>query len=179
MRWPLWEQSLLSDQSPTSWLSSAQLLGASFVACRLGLDRTLNPWLAAWLASAIALLSIDEQFMLHEYWKFGCSSWISLCSYAWVRELPTICIVVVGTLTLIHLATSVPGRGFRLALYSSLGVGLLALCIDLTGSPALIAPFEEAIEVSAEALFIGALLIIGPAPDTRANQPERTHVHSP
>ncbi len=161
-RWPLWEQSLMSDQSPASWLSSAQLLGASFLALRLGLDHTFNWKLSAWLTIAILLLALDEQFMLHEQWKYGCENWFALCSYAWIRELPMICVAIFGALTILYLARCVPSRDCRRILFASISVGLLALGTDLLDVLRLLSPFEEVIEVSAEALFIGALLIASP-----------------
>jgi len=172
-RWPLWEQNLMSDHSPAAWLSSAQLLGASFLACRLGLDRTFNPLLSTWLAVAMATLAIDEQFMLHEQWKYGCADWFAICSHGWVRELPMQAVALLGTLTLFHLAQRVPDRDFRHVLFASLGVGLFTLCLDLANGPAILLPFEEAFEVSAEALFIGALLIAAPSQGTGSQE------HSP
>lgn len=160
-RWPLWQQSLMSDQSPASWLSSAQLLGASILALRLGLDHTLSRKLSAWLTMAMLILALDEQFMLHEQWKYGCESWFALCGYAWIRELPTMCVAILGALTILYLARYVADRDCRRILFASISVGLLALCTDLMNVN-LLSPFEEVIEVSAEALFIGALLIASP-----------------
>lgn len=162
LRWPFWEQSLMSDQSPAAWLSSAQLLALAFLACRLGLDHTLEPGLSMWLTLAMAMLAFDEQFMLHEYWKYGCPNWIAACNHSWVRELPMMCVALFGAITLTYLAWSVHDRLFRRILYASLGVGLLALFIDLFSVPVFLTPFEEALEVFSEALFIGALLIAVP-----------------
>lgn len=158
----MWEQSLTSDQSPASWLSSAQLLGASFLALRLGLDHTLDLKLSAWLTMAMLVLALDEQFMLHEQWKYGCERWFSLCNYEWIRELPMICVAILGTLTILYLARRVSSRDCRRILFASISVGLLALGSDLLDALRLFSPFEELIEVSAEALFIGALLIASP-----------------
>lgn len=80
----------MSDFSPAAWLSSAQLLAAAMLAFRLGIDGTLSRKLSAWLALALWVLALDEQFMLHEHWKYGCERWIAVCTYAWVRELPTL-----------------------------------------------------------------------------------------
>lgn len=162
LRWPFWEQSLMSDQSPAAWLSSAQLFALSFLACRLGLDHTLKPKLSIWLTLAMAMLAFDEQFMLHEYWKFGCPNWFAACSHTWVRELPTICVALFGAFSFIFLALSIHDALFRRVLYASLSVGLLALFIDLVSIPVFLTPFEEAIEVFSEALTLGALLIAVP-----------------
>jgi len=162
LRWPFWEQSLMSDQSPAAWLSSAQLLVLAFLSARLGLDRTLEPGLSIWLTIAIAMLALDEQFMLHEYWKYGCTNWIEACSQSWIRELPMICVALFGAISLTYLGLSVHDQLFRNILYASLGVGLLALCVDLFSVPIFLTPFEEALEVFSEALFIGALLIAVP-----------------
>ena len=53
MRWPLWQQSFMSDFSPAAWLSSAQLLAAAMLAFRLGVDGTLSRNLSAWLTLAL------------------------------------------------------------------------------------------------------------------------------
>lgn len=157
-RWPLWESALFSDQSPAAWLSSAQLLGAAFLAGRLGLERALPGALAAWLTLTLGGLALDEQFMLHEAWKYRCADWLDACAQGWVRELPMLLVAVLGALTLLALARTFDDRLCRRLIALSLTVGLLALGIDLAEGPATVAPFEELIEVAAEALFIGALL---------------------
>ena len=49
------EAAFRSDNSPVSWLSSAQLWALAFVSLQLGSQRLLRPGLAAWLALAMAL----------------------------------------------------------------------------------------------------------------------------
>jgi hypothetical protein len=91
--WPLWQRAFSSDISPVSWLSSAQLWAGALLALRLGLDRSLPAMFAFSLAVALAGLALDEQFLLHEQWKFGCESWITLCHRSgWIfhyRSSPT------------------------------------------------------------------------------------------
>lgn len=158
-RWPLWESALFSDQSPAAWLSSAQLLGAAFLAARLGLERALPGALAAWLTLALGGLALDEQFMLHEAWKYRCIRWFDACALGWVRELPMLLVAVLGALTLFTLTRTLDDSLCRRMIDLSLTVGMLAIGIDLAEGPATVAPFEELIEVAAEALFIGALLV--------------------
>ncbi|XVJ68243.1 MAG: hypothetical protein HEQ39_00245 [Rhizobacter sp.] len=159
-RWPLWEQAFYSDQSPAAWLSSAQLLGAALLALCLSQRRELPRLLGWWLAGALWVLALDEQFMLHEQWKFGCVQWWSACSQRWVAELPTIAVGVVGSVTVLALMRVVRDALFRSQVISGLAVGLLALLVDLAQMPTSLLPLEESLEVLAEALFIGALLAI-------------------
>jgi hypothetical protein len=159
-RWPLWEQAFYSDQSPAAWLSSAQLLGAALLAARLSQCRELPRLLGWWLTLALWVLALDEQFMLHEQWKFGCVQWWSACSQRWVAELPTIGVGVLGSVTVLALMRVVPDTLFRSLVITGLAVGLLALWVDLAQTPVFVLPLEESLEVLAEALFIGALLVI-------------------
>src|SRR5574343_385143 len=85
---PAWERAFRSDASPVAWLSSALLLTLSITTLRLMGERALPPLLGAWLTLAFAVLALDEQFMLHELWKFRCHEWTTACQYSTVREAP-------------------------------------------------------------------------------------------
>lgn len=165
-RWPLWEQAFYSDQSPAAWLSSAQLVAASVLALRLGAVRDLPRASAVLLASALLWLALDEQFLLHEQWKFGCERGWSGCRFAAVREAPMLAVGVLGSSAVALLWRMVRDGRFRVLIGAALAVGLLAIVVDLGASPAQLIPFEEALEVLAEALFIGALLTIPPRTGT-------------
>jgi hypothetical protein len=160
MHWPFWAQSFSSDFSPAAWLSSALLLAASLLSARLGIERALYRPLAIWLALALFVLALDEQFMLHERWKYGCERWVAACVHAWVRELPTYLVMVLGAISLMGLAKVVAHPAVRVLVGVSLSVGLFALVIDLMELPGTLGMLEEGFEVLAEALFIGALLVI-------------------
>lgn len=157
--WPTPELAFVSDNSPVSWLSSAQLWAIALVALRLGADRSLPVLASVWLASAMIVLACDEQFMLHEHWKYGCHQWFDACrSHHWVTEVPVLTVAIVGSATIAWLHHLLHDRGCRLWLWSSLAVGALAILLDFTGWPPQLARAEEALEVMAEALFAGALL---------------------
>lgn len=164
MYWPEPEVAFRSDQSPVSWLSSALLLSIAVLAIRQLADRGLPRWLAIWLGLAIFVLALDEQFMFHEQWKYGCTAWLEACRYAWVKEAPTLLVGIVGLLTAGVLHRALPPGRVRLVLWLALATGILALKIDLLGGDAFLAIYEEALEVLAEALFAAVLLgLSGPA----------------
>lgn len=169
---PFWESAFKSDGSPTSWLSSAQLLLIAGLALRLGLDRSLPRGLAAWLTVAIFILALDEQFMFHEQWKFGCRAYFPPCRSAAlgkvVRELPMLLVGIVGVGTALRLARVLPTRVQRSCLWVAIGIGIGAVAIDQIGLPPEIAVFEEGVEVLSEAVFLGVLL--GLRPDQRGRQ---------
>ena len=158
---PAWEQrAFRSDASPVAWLSSALLLTLSITALRL---------LGAWLAVAFLALALDEQFMLHELWKFRCHEWTTACQHSAVREAPILAVAVVGLLTLAWLHRALLHPGSRALLWASLAVGWLAIGVDqwpevrphlpwLPELPPLLATLEEGLEVVAEALVLAALL---------------------
>ena len=157
---PAWERAFLSDASPVAWLSSALLLTLSITALRL---------LGAWLAVAFLALALDEQFMLHELWKFRCHEWTTACQHSTVREAPILAVAVVGLLTLAWLHRALLHPGTRTLLWAGLAVGWLAIAVDqwpeaqahlphLPELPPLLATLEEGFEVVAEALVLGALL---------------------
>lgn len=156
--WPTPEFAFLSDNSPVSWLSSAQLWTIALLALRLGTDRSLPVSASFWLGGAMVVLACDEQFMFHEHWKYGCHQWLPACSRRWVAEFPIIVVGVVGAATMVWLHRLLPNRLARGWLWASLAVGGLAIIVDLFGWPTPLVRVEEALEVIAEALFAGTLL---------------------
>ncbi|MDF3032021.1 MAG: hypothetical protein K0R03_2579 [Moraxellaceae bacterium] len=170
LHWPAWTHSFSSDFSPAAWLSGAQLLAATLLAARLGVEGTLRPAFAVALTLGLLALALDEQFMLHEHWKYGCVDWWRACASAAVRELPTLLVGALGSVFLLMLCRQFAGAA-RWLVVASLGVGLAALAVDLLQPAGLAGLLEEAIEVLAEALFLGALLIARPV--------SRAQVHSP
>ncbi|MCZ8095872.1 MAG: hypothetical protein O9331_20565 [Acidovorax sp.] len=166
---PAWERAFRSDASPVAWLSSALLLTLSITALRLVGDRALPRLLGAWLTVAFAVLAMDEQFMLHELWKFRCQEWTAACQYSTVREAPMLAVAAIGLLTLAWLHRALLHPGTRALLWTGLAVGWLAIGVDqwpevqphwpwLPELPPLLATLEEGLEVLAEALVLGALL---------------------
>lgn len=158
----------MSDQSPASWLSSAQLLGVFFLSLRLGQDGTLPRGLSYLLSAGMLVLALDENFMLHEQWKYGCAAWLLACKYGWVRELPILAVGTIGFLAVVLLMRKIPERLPRAVLSSGLAIGLLAIFVDLTELPKYALPFEEVLEVISEALFLGGLLISGGNPQVHS-----------
>ncbi len=166
---PAWERAFRSDNSPASWLSGALLVTLCITALRLTAERCL-PWrLGVWLTLAFGALALDEQFMLHELWKFRCHEWTDACRSGVVREAPMLAVAVVGLFTLAWLRRALSHRSTRALLWTGLAVGLAAIGVDLwpeaqpqwawlPGLPELLAALEEALEVVAEALVLGALL---------------------
>ncbi|MFN3439407.1 MAG: hypothetical protein ACK41V_17035 [Acidovorax sp.] len=166
---PGWERAFRSDNSPASWLSSALLLTLCITALHLTAERCL-PWrLGAWLVLAFGALALDEQFMLHEMWKFRCHEWIDACRWSAVREAPMLAVALVGLVTLAWLHRALSHRRTRCLLWAGFAVGLAAIAVDqwpevqsqwlwLPQLPPLLATLEEALEVVAEALVLAALL---------------------
>ncbi|RKR69374.1 hypothetical protein C8C94_3904 [Acidovorax sp. 94] len=166
---PGWERAFRSDNSPASWLSSALLLTLCVTALRLTAERCL-PWrLGVWLVLAFGALALDEQFMLHELWKFRCHEWMDACRWSAVREVPMLAVPLVGLVTLARLHWALSHRSTRCLLWAGFAVGLAAIAVDqwpavqpywpwLPEVPELLATLEEALEVMAEALVLGALL---------------------
>ena len=160
-----WEQAFRSDNSPVAWLSSAQLLAGAFLALRLTLDGSLSLRFGAWLVAALAGLSIDEQFMLHEHWKYGCKEWLVACgNMPWLAEAPMRAVALLGSLTLWQLYRQSGEGPPRYALWLALVAGLAAVGIDQLGAPAGIAVFEEGLEVLSESFLLGFLLGMEPPP---------------
>lgn len=156
--WPTPEFAFLSDQSPLSLLSSAQLWTIAVLSLRLLGERAIPAATALWLFAAMVVLACDEQFMLHEQWKYGCFKWWSACAAEWVRELPMILVGVLGTATIAQLQRVLDVAPCRRLLWLSLAIGIYALGIDLLSWGGALARYEEGFEVAAEALFVAALL---------------------
>jgi hypothetical protein len=156
---PSWERAFRSDASPASWLSSALLLTLSATALRLTAERAL-PWrLGGWLALSFGVLALDEQFMLHELWKFRCIEWTTACQSHWVREAPLLTVGAVGVATLAWLHRALSHRSTQALVWAGLLVGLWAIAVDQwPGVPPALETFEEVFEVLAEALVLAALL---------------------
>ncbi len=121
--WPTPEVAFFSDNSPVSWLSSAQLWAIAVLALRLAADRTLPVRLGLWLSLAMVVLAFDEQFMLHEHWKYGCINWVDACRHHWVTELPIMLVGIVGAATAVRLHYSLGSQSARIVLWLSLSVG--------------------------------------------------------
>jgi hypothetical protein len=166
---PAWERAFRSDASPVAWLSSSLLLTLSITTLRLMGERALPPLLGAWLTLAFTVLALDEQFMLHELWKFRCHEWTTACQYSTVREAPMLAVAVIGLFTLAWLHRALLHPGTRALLWAGLAVGWLAIAVDqwpeaqahwpsLPELPPLMATLEEGFEVVAEALVLAALL---------------------
>ena len=163
---PGWERAFRSDASPVAWLSSALLLTLAVLSLRLWAEAVLPRGLGAWLALAMFALALDEQFMLHELWKYRCHELSAWCEADWVRELPMRAVAVLGVITVALLARALPGRLTRGLLLAGLACGLWALLIDQWPMPYPIAQLEEAFEVLAEALLLAALLSLPARPAT-------------
>lgn len=155
---PVWERAFRSDASPVAWLSSALLLTLAAMALRLSADGGLPRGLGGWMAAAMFLLALDEQFMGHELWKYRCEAWTTLCRFEAVRELPMLGVGVVGTLTAwaLHRAMRTPLS--RRLLWAGLATGLWAIAVDQVRMPYPIAELEEGFEVLAEALVLAAFM---------------------
>lgn len=156
--WPLPEEAFLSDGTAAAWLSSAQLWTMAVLSLRLARERALPPVLAGWLALAFTGMAFDEQFMLHEQWKYGCADWLAACHFNAVRELPMYAVGCGGVATAAWLAGALPSGAARMLLWAAIAVGVFALLADLAAWPAFARGYEEAFECIAEALFAGLLL---------------------
>lgn len=167
--WPTPEVAFRTDESPVAWLSSAQLWGLALLATRLWRDSPLPRGLCLWLAAAMAGLAFDEQFMLHEQWKYSCTAWTGLCRFEWGRELPMYLVAGLGIVTGVLLGRHVPKGALRRLLASAVTVGIFALYLRFTQRPIDLLPYKAALLVISEALFAGVLLGL---PTTR-------QVHSP
>lgn len=161
--YPGWERAFRSDASPVSWLSSALLLTLAVMSLRLLVDGGLPRWLGGWLALAMFVLALDEQFMLHELWKYRCHELTALCKMAWVRELPMLMVAFVGAVTAVLLHRALPARLARGLLWVGISIGLWAIFVDQLPMPYPIVELEEAFEVLAESLVLAALLTVPPA----------------
>lgn len=159
---PVWERAFRSDASPVSWLSSALLLTLAAMALRLMTDGGLPRMLGGWMATAMFVLALDEQFMFHELWKYRCEEWLALCRFEAVREAPMLGVAVVGTITIAALHRAMRSRLSRGLLWAGLAIGLWAITVDQVAMPWPIAELEEAFEVLAEALVLAAFVSLPP-----------------
>lgn len=159
--WPAPEVAFRTDDSPAAWLSSAQLWAMALLALRLWHERLLPRRLSLWLGVAMMGMSFDEQFMLHEQWKYGCAQWINACRIGWITEAPMLLVAVLGAATAVWLHRSLPGRRAKMQLWLAIGIGLFALFLRFTQHPADLLPYKAAFLVLAEALFAGLLLGVG------------------
>lgn len=156
---PSWERAFRSDASPAAWLSSALLLTLGVTALRLTVERALPRLLGIWLVLAFGALALDEQFMLHELWKFRCIEWTTACQSDWVREAPMLAVGLVGAATLAWLHRALTHRSTQALMWAGLLVGLWAIAVDQWSAvPPELETFEEVFEVLAETLVLAALL---------------------
>ena len=147
---PWWEYAFISDDSAVSWLSSALLMANAAVAVNLAVTGALNVPLAVMLALALAVMSADEQFLLHERFK--------ALAPPWMGDGPTVLVGVGGVAVLIVLAATTRSRAARSLFAIAVTIGIFALWIDLGAPPPRLARLEEAFEVLAEAVFLSGLL---------------------
>ncbi len=159
--WPEPEVAFLTDNSPVAWLSSAQLWAMALLALRLWRESVLPRALCIWLNIAMMEMAFDEQFMLHEHWKYGCKQWLTACSIGWVTELPMILVGVLGVVTAAWIHYSLANRVARIQLWLAVGIGIFALYLRFTQHPIELLPYKAALLVTAEALFAGMLLGLG------------------
>jgi hypothetical protein len=170
---PWWELAFRSDASPVSWLSSALLFACFALAAQIGAQRGLPPLLAGWLVIAMLVMALDEQFMYHEYWKYHCHEWTSLCGRAvagrahWLGDAPMALVGIVGVATLVILYRALGSSVVRGLMIAGVTVGvLLALGTHFGHAmgmlPGIVSQLEEVFEVYAEALFMCALIEIRP-----------------
>ena len=160
--YPGWERAFRSDTSPVSWLSSALLLTLCVLSLRLLADGGLPRWLGGWMALAMIVLALDEQFMLHELWKYRCHELTAFCKMAWVRELPMLMVALVGAITAVLMHRALPSPLTRGLLWAGISIGLWAIFVDQVPMPYPVADLEEAFEVLAESLVLAALLTVSP-----------------
>jgi hypothetical protein len=147
---PWWEYAFLSDDSAVSWLSSALLMANAAVALNLALTGSVQPVLSSVVATALAVMSVDEHFLLHERFKQSVP--------VWMGDGPTVLVGVGGIGVLILLNRSVKVPAARYLIGAAVAVGIFALWVDLGSPPPLFARLEEGFEVFAEALFLSGLL---------------------
>ncbi|MFZ6759451.1 hypothetical protein ACO0K9_19780 [Undibacterium sp. Ji50W] len=169
--WPAPEIAFRTDDSPVAWLSSAQLWAMAILCLRLWQDKALPRYLCIWLCIAMMGMSFDEQFMLHEHWKYHCLEWLSLCSHTWVTELPMLLVAIFGSVTGLLLHRNLNQSYQRSLLWGAISIGLFALYLRFLQKPIDLLPYKAAFLVIAEALFTGLLLSL-----PRKNN---GHVHSP
>lgn len=158
--WPSSEIAFRTDESPAAWLSSAQMWSIAILSLRLWQERTLPPLLCAWLAGALMLMACDEQFMLHEQWKYQCLEWFSLCKYNWATEIPMLLVIALGLTTGFFLIPYFTSPLQKSLLFTSLALGMFAMVLRFTATPSLLLPYKALFLVIAQGLFLGMLLAL-------------------
>lgn len=162
--WPEPELAFRTDESPIAWLSSAQMWALAVQSLSLWQERRLTTGLGMLLGCGLMLLAFDEQFMWHEHWKHSCQNWTVACQFETVRELPMLAVAAGGLLVLILLWPKLRtglSQGF---LCSAILLGWFALYLRFVQQPALLLPYKAALLVLAQALFMGVLFSLRPAP---------------
>jgi hypothetical protein len=156
---PWWEYAFLSDDSPVSWLSSALLGACAAVALSLTLDRSLQPAFGSALTGALVVMALDEQFMLHEWFKYGYAATASTDGAAGAfGNAPALAVCVGGLAMALWFAWRGPSRTAGRLMLAAVAVGVFSLWVDLGRPPAILMRTEEAYEVLAESLALCALL---------------------
>ena len=138
--YPSPEVAFRTDDSPFAWLSGAQLWAMALLALRLWRESVLPRSLCLWLFVAMTEMAFDEQFMLHEHWKYGCIEWLSLCRIGWITELPMILVGVLGVISGIWLHRSLSDRLAQVQMWLSVGTGIFALYLRFTRHPVELLP---------------------------------------
>ena len=161
---PWWEYAFLSDDSAVSWLSSALLMANGAVALKLTLDGSVSRWFGGALTMVLVALAIDEQFMLHEWFKYNFADPASpdRALPALVGDLPTLLVGAGGVVMLFGFSRVVGSKTARGLMTAAVVLGLFALWVDLGAAPVWLTRTEEAYEVLAESLLLCALLAIRP-----------------
>lgn len=179
---PWWELALRSDKSPVSWLSSALLFACAALALQPGLAQAaISRGFSVWLAIAMLALSLDEQFMFHEYWKHHCYEWLEWCDAViegqvdWLGDAPMLVVALVGIATFFKLYRATVNPVARRLVLAALWVGvLLALGTHFGHAggvlPAWFNRFEEVFEVLAESLILCALLEMSATHPAKSDQ---------
>ena len=163
MAQPWWEYAFLSDDSPVSWLSSALLMGNAVLVFKLTLDDALPRWLGYGSTCALLLLTVDEQFMLHERYKHMRLLQLSsshTVPAGWIADVPILLLALGGVAFAWMFSRAVPGRAAKNLIYVAVVLGVFAVWIDVGHPPTWLARLEEAYEVLAESLFLSGLLAV-------------------
>ena len=149
---PWWEYAFFSDDSPVAWLSSVLLAANAAVALRLVVEGAMTRTLGVALAASMAVLALDEQFLLHEQVQQR---------YAGpILNWPTWAFLVAGAIAGYGIYRSVLTPASRGLLVTAVVVALFALSLDLIRPPAMLATLEEGVEVLAETIFLSGLLAV-------------------
>lgn len=171
---PFWELAFRSDKSPLSWLSSTLLFACAMLMLQIGTQRGLSFLLSTWLTLSLLVLSLDEQFMYHEYWKYHCAKLLDRCAQPaaghvdWLGDAPMAMVGCIGMASFAILYRAVDSAVVKRLILASISVGVVLALGTHFGHAVGILPawfnrFEEVFEVLAESLFVCALLEIRPA----------------